>query len=432
MLSLSLVETDVIIIGAGVAGIAAAKMLEKSNIKVCVLEASSKVGGRASSQELGPGNWFDLGCSYLHNASINPFINIAKEFEATVDFCRGDIFSLENINFLINGENATKKKIQSFQSESKRLNALIKLSKLNEPIIEYMNKDHHLFPIFCNILSSLNGAHPSLSSAKDFANSLYEDTDYSVSSGLGNLVKKWSSQVNINLNTKVSQIFWDMAKPKVITPKGTIVGKKILLTVSTGVLASEAISIQPPLPYSKLKAIETLPMGTLSKIGFAFNKKMFTSCEDGYYVCCESDFPQDERDVISIDINSMQSEKLTVFVGGKLGESLELEGSIAMKDYAISKLKEIFGSSISKSLGKCLTTSWLSNNLSKGSYSFSKPTEIDQRKELAKDLNDSLYFAGEATATVHYGTIHGAFFSGESAASKICKSFQNSQAMDSK
>ena len=72
-------DTDVIIIGAGVAGLAAAKSLASAGISFIVVEASHRIGGRAYSEQFADGSWFDLGCSYLHEAELNPLMPVAKE-----------------------------------------------------------------------------------------------------------------------------------------------------------------------------------------------------------------------------------------------------------------------------------------------------------------------------------------------------------------
>ena len=71
-------DYEVIIVGAGIAGISAAKILDNNNISNIVIEANNRVGGRAKKAPESFGHWFDLGCSYLHEGEINPFTNVAK------------------------------------------------------------------------------------------------------------------------------------------------------------------------------------------------------------------------------------------------------------------------------------------------------------------------------------------------------------------
>ena len=72
-------DVDVVVIGAGAAGIGAAKTLAKSDKTHIVLEASHRIGGRGYTEEVLPGMPFDLGCHWLHSGSLNPFAAIASE-----------------------------------------------------------------------------------------------------------------------------------------------------------------------------------------------------------------------------------------------------------------------------------------------------------------------------------------------------------------
>ena len=96
-------ETDVVIVGAGSAGLSAAKELERLGLSFQLLEGSHRIGGRAYSEEIAPGVWFDLGCSYLHQAEVNPFVDIAKRLNRTIGIDRGDVFADEKIRFHHNG-----------------------------------------------------------------------------------------------------------------------------------------------------------------------------------------------------------------------------------------------------------------------------------------------------------------------------------------
>ena len=89
-------DTDVVIIGAGASGLAAAKELNMLGVSFKVLEGSHRIGGRAYSEEIAPELWFDLGCSYLHQGDNNPFVDIADELGVVIGRDKGDIFDNQN------------------------------------------------------------------------------------------------------------------------------------------------------------------------------------------------------------------------------------------------------------------------------------------------------------------------------------------------
>ena len=114
-------EVDILVIGAGVAGLSAAQVLGKTGYSVYLVEASHRIGGRAYSERLPNSSWFDLGCSYLHEGEINPFTNVAKSLNVPIDHQNGDIFSIEKTKylfgekpFLLNKKKKVKKSYNSF------------------------------------------------------------------------------------------------------------------------------------------------------------------------------------------------------------------------------------------------------------------------------------------------------------------------------
>ena len=72
-------DVDVVIVGAGAAGLSAAKEAAQKGLSFVVVEASHRIGGRAYTEELAPGQPFDLGCHWMHSASLNPFVAIADQ-----------------------------------------------------------------------------------------------------------------------------------------------------------------------------------------------------------------------------------------------------------------------------------------------------------------------------------------------------------------
>ena len=96
-------EADVIIIGAGASGLSAAKELTRLGLSYIVVEGSHRIGGRAYSEEIAPGVWFDLGCSYLHQGDNNPFVAIADELGVDIGRDNGDIFNDDKKGLYKNG-----------------------------------------------------------------------------------------------------------------------------------------------------------------------------------------------------------------------------------------------------------------------------------------------------------------------------------------
>ena len=412
-------HTEVAIVGAGVAGLAAAKILKQHNVPFQLLEASHRIGGRAYSERLSNNSWFDLGCSYLHNGMINPFVSLANTLKFPIDFNNGNLFNSNKTHYFLDGKKIELGVPNPFDRSHNNLLEAIQNSHTDKALSEAMDINDPYFPIYCHLSASLNAADPDLVSSKDYKASIYDGPDYPIPNGLGNLVKEWGKNINVSLNTIVREINWDGALIKLKTTKGCIFAKRVILTVSTGVLTGRDIEFNPSLPKEILIALDNLPMGTLNKIGICFKKQFFSQQEQGWYISWPNNKNITEQDIGSFQVSTSGPQNVVVFVGGRFAKWLEDRGTKVMLDYAISKIENVFGNECTEKIQNTITTAWASEPLTKGSYSYAVPGQSESRKKLSNTVDKKIHFAGEATEPKHFGTIHGAYFSGERVANEI-------------
>ncbi len=419
-------DYEVIIVGAGIAGISAAKILDNNNISNIVIEANNRVGGRAKKAPESFGNWFDLGCSYLHEGEINPFRTVAKSLNVPIDHQNGDIFSIEKTKYLF-GEKPLlinkKKKIEKSYN-----NFLVELNFYRENVEDNrlsscLNINDPNYPILFDYLTGLNGIEANLVSARDFA-SVNEGKDLIIESGLANMIDKWATGININLNNQVKQINWGRKQIEIYTKSKKYVCKSVLLTVSNGILANEDIAFIPKLPDYKIRAIHNLPMGILNKIGVLFEEGTFKDNQLGWYVVTPDKYQNKISEIFSFEIRKKEKEHMIFFFGGKKGSDIE---NYPKKYYKkiIEFIKKQFGDNIEKNIIKLIHSSWGKDPYSKGAYSYALPGHNFERDLLKKTLDKKVYFAGEATINKTYGTCHGAYISGNYAANKIINDLKN-------
>ena len=419
-------DYEVIIVGAGIAGISAAKILDNNNISNIVIEANNRVGGRAKKAPESFGHWFDLGCSYLHEGEINPFRAVAKSLNVPIDHQNGDIFSIEKTKylygkkpFLLNKKKKVKKSYNcflmklNFYKENVEDNPLSTCLKINDPN----------YPILFDYLTGLNGIEANLVSARDFA-SVNEGKDLIVESGLANMIDKWATGINVILNNQVKQINWGRKQIEIYTKSKKYVCKSVLLTVSNGILANEDIAFIPKLPDYKIQAIHNLPMGILNKIGVLFEEGTFKGNQLGWYVVTPDKYHNNISEIFSFEIRKKEKEHMIFFFGGKKGSDIE---NYPKKYYKkiIEFIKKQFGNNIEKKIIKLIHSSWGKDPYSKGAYSYALPGHNFERDLLKKTLEKKVYFAGEATINKTYGTCHGAYISGNHAANKIIDDLKN-------
>ena len=411
---------EVIVVGAGIAGISAAKILDKNNISNIVIEANNQLGGRARKANKSFGSWFDMGCSYLHEGEINPLTSIAESLKVPINYENGDFFSIEKTKYLRRNKPFLSKKNhllkKSHDKFLKNLN-FYKYKVEDSSLSSCLNICDPYYPILFDYLTGLNGIEANLVSAVDFA-SVNDGKDFIIESGLANLIDKWAKGINSILNTPVTQINWEKDYIEIYTQSKKYICKSVLLTVSNGILQNEDITFIPQLPNYKIQAIHNLPMGILNKIGVLFKQGTFKENDIGWYVALTDANDNDKSQIISFEIRKREKEHMIFFFGGEKGLDVE---NFPDKYYKIitAFIKNQFGNLIENNIIEIIHTSWGKDPFTKGSYSFALPGHSSERELLKKSLEKKVYFAGEATIKSYYGTCHGAYISGVNAANEI-------------
>jgi monoamine oxidase len=409
-------ETDVIIIGAGASGLSAAKELTDLGLSFTVVEGSHRIGGRAYSEEIAPGVWFDLGCSYLHQGETNPFVAIADELGVVLGKDKGDLFDDSNIGLYKNGvplNAAEREACNAYLAECFAAVTAAAGRGEDVAIVDLVDLENEFATILMHNLADSCTRDIDEVSSIDLAN-FVGGSDIPVLNGYGNLVAAWGSDVMVSLNTRVERIDWSGAGVCVDTSRGTLRGRTALCTVSTGILTAGEIQFVPGLPGWKMEAVLGLPTGTENKICLHFDQDVFGPDGRGFHNTWN-----DEGLAGGFEASVMGHNTAVAFSGGRFAVWLEKQGQQAGHDYAVDRVAEVFGNDIRKHVTRSIVTAWSTEPWTRGSYSCALPGQAHQRTELARALDDRLFFAGEATTVSDYGCCHGAYRSGIRAAQEI-------------
>jgi len=411
-------QTDVVIIGAGVAGLAAAKELSRQGISFVVVEASHRIGGRAYSEEIAPAVWFDLGCAYLvagpnaetREEESNPLMDYAFEQEAVIEEY------LHESRYVYNGRLLDPSERAALDAFYKDCEAAIRQSseRGDDPAIsDIIDVENPYLAPYMDMMTVTVPKDLDESSAADFFHKVPEHVNYNTQRGYGNLVAQWGNDVAVSLNCKVESIDWSGRDVRVNTVKGSIRARCLINTVSNGVLAAQHIHFNPRLPDWKMKAVQEVTMGAENKIGVHFTKDVFAPDDSGYYQVWS-----DEAQGAYIDVNLVSTNIVSVFIGGRFSMWMEQQGQDAAREFAIDRITDIFGNDIRQSVGRSIATAWVSDPWTLGSYAAANPDQYHQRDALPRAIDDKLFFAGEATALAN-GTVNGAYWSGVRAAREV-------------
>lgn len=400
-------DPDVVVVGAGSAGIAAAHTARAAGLNVLVLEAMNRIGGRAFTDTTTFGAPFDVGCAWLHKADDNPW----------TDYARANGFRLQ----------AHEYDLEQVYLGSRSIDAAL-VNAAEEAMSEAISEAPADVPasLFADVSTPVGEAAGDYLGALDMAVDLDElstfdyahaddlSPNFLCAEGFGSIVAHRGRSVPVRLNTPVRAIRWDGPGATVETDAGSIRTRAVIVTASTGVLASGAIRFTPDLPVPTQEAIFDIPMGMLAKIPLLIRDQRF-GLESFTDVLLAR---RGRRDLYFLSF-PFDTDLMVGFVGGDLGWELSTAGEDAAVDFATQGLVEMFGSDAASAVVKGGLTRWASNPWTRGAYAAVTPGRHGAREALARPVGDRIFFAGEALAGGLVQTCGGAFRSGEAAAQAV-------------
>jgi monoamine oxidase len=403
---------DVAIIGAGAAGLGAARALQTSGLSAIVLEARNRLGGRAHTIMASPEVSFDVGCGWLHSADKNSFVAIAEQIGFEIDRSHppwgdksfGDSFpQLERSEF---GEalDAFYERVEQAASRG-----------ADRKASDFLEPGNRWNPMIDAVSTYVNGAELDLVSTADMH--AYQDTgvNWRVRGGYGALVAAYGAPCPMVLDCNVRLIDHSGARIKIETSRGTLSAAKVIVTVPTNLIADQAIRFHPALP-AKIDAARALPLGLADKVMLALDEPHELPVDGNLRVATM------RTAMGTYHLRPFGQPCIEGFFGGRFARQLEDAGDGALADCAIDEVVDALGADFRKRLTPLSESRWAHDPFARGSYSHALPGHASARAALAVPVDGRLYFAGEATSPNFFSTAHGARDSGERAAREVMQS----------
>ena len=401
-------DHDVAIIGAGAAGIAAARTLAAQGKSVLVIEASDRVGGRGWTIGVA-GMALDLGCGWLHSAERNPLVAEGEAANFTID--RGPSawqHQWRDLGFSPSEQAAARDTWAALEDRFHHAPpASDRASDALEPGAEWNP--------FCRALSGyMNGADLDRLSITDFL--AYDDaateTNWRVHEGYGALLAARLPPVDLQLATPARRIALGDGGVRIETDRGTVTARAAIVTASTNLLASSAIRFDAA-AADHLHAATQLPLGLADKLFFELVG------DHGFEP--ETHLIGNPRDANtgSYYIRALGQPVIEAFFGGPGADLLERGGIVEAFRIATNELTALLGSDVRRHLRPIASSAWCRTEWINGSYSHALPGQANARAVLARPLDDRIFFAGEATHATDFSTAHGAWHSGIRAAREV-------------
>jgi monoamine oxidase len=406
---------DVVIIGAGAAGIAAARRIVAAGRKCIVLEAAAEVGGRCTTDTGIFGVPYDRGARLIHTPESNPVAKLAAG--AGVDIYPAPPGQRVRI-------------ARRYARESEMEDLLATMARANIAIAETARKadvacstalpkdlgewratvEFMLGPYYC-------GKDLAEVSTADLSRAADRDVPALCRQGLGALMARLAANLSVRLASPATRITWSgRVGVEVETEHGTIDARAAIVTASTNVLSAGKLRFVPELPSRPREAIERLKLGSYDHITLELAGNPLGLRAD------ELVFERATGSRTAALLANIGGTNLcTVDVGGRFGRELAAKGPNEMVAFALEWLDNTYGTSLKRASIRSHATRWNLEPWVLGAMSAASPGGQAARRTLQEPLNNRIWFAGEAVHERSWGTVGGAWESGERAATAVLR-----------
>ncbi|HUY91360.1 MAG TPA: FAD-dependent oxidoreductase [Pirellulales bacterium] len=419
-------QRQILVIGAGMAGLAAARTLTAAGFDVLVLEGRQRLGGRIWTDRSFPGA-VDLGASWIESKQLNPLAPLARRWKiptSYTDFESTALYDYDGRRLRADRVAAVSKQYERLMldAQSQNLPAGVSVADvlnrmLRRPGID--QQERRIWQWAMGAQASEYGADLADLSLNHFDEHYeMEWDDYLVVGGYDRLVERMAAGLDVRLGQKVERIEYEDRQVRVVLAAGeTVSAERALVTLPLGVLQAGSVQFSPELPDWKLAAIARLAMGVVNKLVLGYPRR-FWPAKPHFLGYAARDGNGELAQIVNLAAATGQNVLAIHFVGGRAKE-LEQESDERAVAGAQRILRIMFGAEIPEP-DVVRVTRWGQDPFALGAYSYAPPgASGENRDRLAAPLGERLFFAGEATHRRFPSTAHGAYLSGVREAERL-------------
>ena len=396
-------------VGAGAAGLAAAKTLRRAGRSFVVLEARDRIGGRAYTDDT-LGAPFDAGAHYIHWAERNPWKKIAEELKVPLEEDGAFGMPLVFANGVRLAEDERARRRGAFGRVWRALEAGVSADRSFAEAVK--GAPPEIVGAAGGITQFSLGEDPERVSIADYEQ-LWSGDDYAVPSGYGALVARWGADVPVRLSTPVEAVRWDGKGVAIETAVGTLRAAAAIVTVPVGVLKAGGIRFAPALPAPLQEALDGLGMGAYTKIALRIDRRRIEPLEASDYIEIV------EGGAVSFEFWPFGRDLCLVLLGGDHARRLCEAGERAAVDFATGRLAGMAGGHVRAAVTGGRLAGWWTDPYARGSYSVARPGRVAARQALRQPVGGRIFLAGEASAGGGAMTLGGATLDGQRAARAV-------------
>jgi monoamine oxidase len=419
---------QVIVVGAGISGLKAARDLHDKGWKVIVLEAQNRIGGRLKTnrETTIP---FDEGASWIHGSSARH--PITREADSA-GLALVETLDDEAVLYDIDGSEYSDKVWEKQEAKYERLlDTIAERGRSNQSVLDVytkLNRDPdnpRLWDYFMTayLEFDLGGDISQLSSQEFYEDRAFNGTEQLVVNGYDRLAQHIGKNLDIRLTNAVASINYEQDSVVVRTDTDQEYrGRAVIVSVPLGVLKKNLIQFSPALPDTKQEAITRTHMGNVNKFLLSWDTTFWD--KDVHYIGLTTERPKEGRFnyFLNLDAAIPGSHALMTFAFGDQAYKTESMSDADIIREITDNLKMMYDE-VPATPPRLLRTQWGKDPHTFGAYSYAGTGSSGKDFDLlAKPVDKKIFFCGEHTSRAYRGTVHGAYLSGERAAREVMKS----------
>ncbi|MFE7067880.1 flavin monoamine oxidase family protein [Microbacterium sp. NPDC057658] len=425
-------QVDTVIVGAGVAGLTAARLLQDAGRTVVVLEARDRIGGRVHTDRTD--GIVDLGASWIHGVDGSPVAAAAEAFGMrTVEFTVGG-FQVDSRPIAYHGPDGrplSAEETRAFAADVHAVDAVLPdIIAASRPTASYRDvtdealsrqgwsaeRTQRVREYLEHRAEEQYGAWIEDLAAHGLDDDAIEGDEVVFPDGYGVLPERLAEGLDIRLEHLVTRVDWSDDGVWVRTSHGDFSGDTTVITVPVGVLQAGTMEIVPPLPPVNAEALGRLRMNAFEKVFLRFPTRFW---EDGVYALRQQG-PEARWWHSWYDLTALHDEPLLLtFAAGPAAAATRDWSDAEVQASIMAQLRRLYGDGIPDPIGM-RRTAWQDDPFAHGSYAYmTVGSTTADHDDLATPVGGVLHLAGEATWTDDPATVPAALFSGHRAAERI-------------